>query len=112
MTQETLNKISASFYRFNFLLKMLDTEAKYMSQFSVQSGIKNILYRGKRNYYNMSLDLIPHLPNSAEKVSDIMKTSEEKIAAIQNIIEKLSVLDEETVLEIEEQFEKLVKVQY
>jgi two-component sensor histidine kinase len=52
------------------------------------------------------------MPNSKDKFKSIMAESEEKINAMANIIEKLSMLDEDTVLKLEDDFNQHIKVVY
>ena len=52
------------------------------------------------------------MPNSKEKFAEHIKQSDEKISAIGTIVEKLSLLTDEEILALEDQFNSIVKVSY
>jgi seryl-tRNA synthetase len=112
MTQEEINQISASFYRMMFLVKMIETEQSYFLKYSRNGGIKNVLKRLKDSNEKGVEHLLSYMPNSKDKFKSIMAESEEKINAMANIIEKLSMLDEDTVLKLEDDFNQHIKVVY
>jgi hypothetical protein len=112
MNQQQANKLTASVFRQLFLLKMLHTENHFFLKQPAPSGIKNALSRGCKAFEFTLNDLCNQLPLSREKLKTEVKVSEEKILAISTILEKLSMLDESQVLEIENQFDKSFKIQY
>lgn len=112
MTQEEINQISASLYRMMFLVKMIETEQSYFLKYSRNGGIKNVLKRLKDSNEKGVEHLLSYMPNSKDKFKSIMAESEEKINAMANIIEKLSMLDEDTVLKLEDDFNQHIKVVY
>lgn len=112
MTQEQINRISASFYRQMFFIRMLNIEHEYFLKMSKHSGIKNVLHRLKHAVTAGIEQLKAYLPNSKDTYTQIMSESEEKISAMCNIIEKISMLDEATVLQLEKDFDEHVKVKY
>lgn len=112
MNQELINRLSASFYRQMFYLKMIEVEQDFFLKEAKHSGIKNALHRMKHSNASAVQQLLSYMPNSKDKVTAIMNESEEKIHAMANIIEKISMLDEETVLKLETDFDNHVKIQY
>lgn len=111
MTQEIINRLSASFYRQMFYLKMIAIEQEFFLKEAKHSGIKNVLYRLKNSNKSAIEQLNGYMPESKETVKRIIDESDEKIRAIANIIEKLSLLDEETVLQVETDLEQ-IKIKY
>ena len=111
MTQELINRLSASFYRQMFYLKMIAIEQEFFLKEAKHSGIKNVLYRLKNSNKSAIEQLNGYMPESKETVKRIIDESDEKIRAIANIIEKLSLLDEETVLQVETDLEQ-IKIKY
>lgn len=112
MNQELANRISASFYRQMFYMKMMRIEQEYFLKQAKHSGIKNVLSRIRESNEKALDQLNAYMPNSRENVKKIMNESEEKIHAMANIIEKLSVLDEEMLLALEDNFDQHIKVVY
>lgn len=112
MTQEEQNRISASFYRQMFYLRMLNIEHDYFLKNTGHSGIKNVLFRLKSGHNAAMNQLKSYLPNSRKKVDEIMNESDEKIQAMANIIEKISMLETDLVLKLEDDFNELITVQY
>lgn len=112
MNKEQQNRMSASLFRLIFLMKCMSYEFEFFIKFPLPSGIKNILFRANAVFGSIITDLKRHLPNSKKQIDDQVIHSDNKIRAISTILEKLAVLDEETVLEIESSFDKQVIVKY
>lgn len=113
MNQEQINRYSACIYRMTFMLQMIDNEVQYFSQFkSAPSGIRNEFNRLKTVYSKGIQNLTIFMPNSKETFKRQIEQSPEKISAMCVILEKLSLLDEETVFKLEDDFNKQVKIQY
>lgn len=112
MNQEQNNRLSASFYRQMFYLKMMGVEQNFFLKIAKHSGVKNVLHRMKNSNASALEQLAAYMPNSRDKVKEIMSESEEKIYAMANIIEKISMLDEETVLKLEKDFDEHIKIDY
>lgn len=112
MNQEQINRYTASLYRQTFLLKMLDAENTYFAQFKAPSGLKNEFVRLSKVYSKGIENIKLYMPNSKDSFDKHIKQSEEKISASLNILEKLMILDDETVFKLEDDFNKLVKIQY
>lgn len=112
MNQEEQNRVSASFYRQIFLIKMLSLEHEHFLKTAKHSGIKNVLFRLKNSVAGGLDQLLSYLPNSRETFKTVMQQNDEKIIAMLSIIEKISMLDEETVLQLEKDFDEQVKIQY
>lgn len=112
MTEEQVNRQSASLYRQMYLMRMLHYEYDFFLKYPAPSGIKNALYRGKQTYNSVILQLRTAMPISREKLEKELNMSEEKIMALSNILEKLCALDEADVLALETEFENQVKVSY
>lgn len=113
MNNEQINRYSASIYRSVFLLKLLDSEMQYLATFkAAPSGIKNEVNRLKNVYGRGIENLKSYMPNSKEKFAEHIKQSDEKISAIGTIVEKLSLLTDEEILALEDQFNSIVKVSY
>lgn len=112
MTQEQANKLSSSLFRQVILMRMLKDENAHFLKSPAPSNIKNALYRGAKAYENIVTDLKIALPLSKNSFEATMKASDEKIFAMNSILEKLAALSEEEVLQLETQFDNLVKVEY
>lgn len=112
MTPTEANQLSACFIRQMFLIKMLQTEQNYFLKQVKFGGIKHTLKRLKDANEKGVEQLLTYLPNSRHTADEVMKTSEEKIAAMANILENLSALDEETVLKLEDDFNNHIKINY
>lgn len=112
MTQEEINRISASFYRQMFFIRMLNMEHEYFLKTAKHGGIKNVLHRLKHTVTTGIEQLKAYLPNSKDSYNKVMAESDEKIMAMVNIIEKIAVLDEETVLQLEKDFDEHIKIKY
>lgn len=102
----------ASLCRQMFLSKMLNIESEYFAQYPVNSGVKQALLRMKNCYSNNLNDIKARMPNSSGVFQEYLNNSDEKIHAIANIIEKLSLLEEDKVLALETEFNNLIKVDY
>lgn len=110
--QQEINRISASFYRQLFLSRMLKYEQDIFMKIAKHSGIKQAMLRMKNGYENGLLQIKAYLgTESSTTVDQIMKESDEKIRAIHVILEKLAVMSEADVLELENQFE-VINVKY
>lgn len=101
-----------SFYRQMYFVKMLKMEQQYFLKQSKNGGVKQVLKRLSDSNEKGIQALLYHIPNSRETVNRVMQASEEKIQAMVNIIEKISLLDEETVLKLEDDFNKHVTIKY
>ncbi len=110
--QERQNKLTASLFRIVHLMTLANYEFKYFAGFKASSGVKNVLHRGIRNYESFIDQLKSYLPKSKSVIDAEMVQSEEKVHAIGNIIEKLFMLDEATVLKLEDDFNSMVKIDY
>lgn len=111
MNQEQINRYTASLYRQTFLIKMLDAENNYFAQFKAPSGIKNEFARLSKVYAKGIENIKVYMPTKKDIYQEHIKHSEEKISASLNILEKLMVLDDETVFKIEEDFNQ-IKIKY
>lgn len=112
MTQEEINQLSMSFYRQMYFVKMLKMEQHYFLKQSKNGGVKQVLKRLSDSNDKGIEQLLSYMPNSRDTVIRVMKESEEKIQAMVNIIEKISLLDEATVLQLEDDFNKHVTIKY
>lgn len=113
MTPEQQSRYAGLIFRTSFMLKMIDNEIQYYSQFkTAPSGIRNELHRLKTVYGKGIENLKSYMPNSKKQFEEHLNSSEERISAMCNIIEKLAVLPEEDLYKIEDQFNNHVKIQY
>lgn len=110
--QQTINLISASFYRQLFLARMLKFEQDMFIKMAKHSGIKQALLRMRNCYDNQLAQIKSYLGNDTQTtVNEIMNSSDEKIRSIHVIIEKLAVMDEADVLRLEQEFE-VITIKY
>lgn len=112
MTPEQQNRLMGSLYRQTMYAKLLHLECEAFIKYPVTSGIKNTLKRMKDCYANGIQQIKAYMPNSKEQFQSQIDITEEKALAISNIIERLYVLDEETVLKLEKDFCEQITVQY
>lgn len=109
----TASRLTASLFRQSMYFRLLNQEYEFFATLYGDKRppkIKDILHRAKRNYNSTMIDLRVSL-SGGNAFTEELKQSDEKIQAIANIIEKLYVLDEETVLNLEADFEH-IKVSY
>lgn len=112
MTQEEQNRLTASLFRQLYFARMMHVENEYFLKICSHSGIKNALKRMKDGYVNGLQTVKSYLPVSSKKVDAELKASDEKIQAMVNIFEKIAMLDEQQVLDLETTFDEMVKVVY
>lgn len=112
MNQEQANRLSASLYRQMMYIKLLHLENEYFLKYPVSSGIKNTLKRMKDCYSGGINQIKSYLPKSNQIFQKEIDMSEEKAMAISNIIERLYMLDDETVLKLEDDFADQIKIEY
>ena len=112
MTTEQVNRITASLLRQMMFVKLLENEQRFYMKQPIRGDIKQELTRLKRGNENGILGLLSKLPNDRERVTKYLDASEEKIAAISNIIERLFVCTEEEVLGLENDFADHINVRY
>jgi hypothetical protein len=112
MNEEQINRYSSSLYRQIFLLKMIDAEHNYFAKFKAPSGIKNELNRLKTVYAKGVDNLAAQMPKMGGEFRSHIAHSEERISACLNILEKLAVIPEEKVFELEDIFSNLIKIDY
>lgn len=112
MTKQQENELIASLLRQVFYARLLHIENAFFLKFPVNSGIKNTLKRMKDNYTNSLEQIKGYMPITNQYFQKQVDASEEKLNAIANIVEKLAMLDEETVLSLEKDFEEQVRIQY
>lgn len=109
---ETEKSLTHSFFRQAFLMKLLNIEHSYFLKNCGNSGVKNVLLLMKKNYETNIPKLTGYLaPKSREIFNAHLLMSEEKITAIGNILEKLSLLDEAGVLQIESDLMNILKTE-
>lgn len=112
MTQQLRNEMTASLFRQLYLARMMNKEHEYFLKFPLASGIKNVLKRMKDNYHVSLSQLKAYLPKSKDKLDNELALSDEKLNALCNIFEKLSMLDEQQVVELESTFDEMITVKY
>ena len=112
MNQETRNKLSASLFRMLMYLKLLQGEFAFFTGHALPSNVTGIIFRGKRNYENLITELTAILQKSGLTIIKEVNASEEKRNAIANIVERLYMLEEKQVLDLEAEFEAMVLINY
>lgn len=113
MTQkDKLAQISASLFRQIFYAKLLEIEHSTFVKFNVPFSIKNILKRMKDNYSQSIHQLEGQLPKDGSRITQIVAENDEKLRAISIIVERLVLLPEDAVLELEQNFIESVKISY
>lgn len=111
MKQDDLNRIMRSLYTQVFYAKMMNTEVEFFLKFKFESGIKNTLKRMKDNYTNSINQIIGYMPKTNQQFLKHIEVSEEKIADMALIMEKLTVMSDEEVAAVAKDFEG-IKVNY
>jgi hypothetical protein len=107
------NQITASLFRQLYYSRMLNSEHEHFLKLTSESGIKNVLHRMKTTFHNGITQILSHLPIKSQKIiRDEMNVSEEKICAMCNVIERMSLLPEDKVLELEKDFTDLIQINY
>lgn len=99
-------------FRILFLLQMVDSEIAYLANRPYSSEVRTALSRGKNNYEYTVNTLRRALPMANLVVEQHIKKSDGKIAAIANIIEKIFLLDEASVLLLEKEYEKEIPIKW
>lgn len=112
MTTEQVNRITASLLRQMMFLKLLGVEQDFYMKQPIRGDIKQILARLKRGNENGLTDLLSKMPNDNLRIQKYLEASDEKIAAISNIIERLFVCTEDEVLGLEKDFGEHINVIY
>ncbi len=98
-------------YRILFLMKMLDAEVDYLKGRPANSGLKNALAQGAKNYGRVCDALRREMPTTCEELMAEVNASDDKIAAMANILNRLSHVETEVVLEVEEKILENIVVQ-
>ena len=112
MNTEQQNRLMGSLYRQMMYSRLLHLECEHFLKYPVNSGIKNTLKRMKDCYVNGIQQVKSYMPKTKQEFQKQIDITDEKAMAISNIIERLFVLDEETVLKLEDDFAKQITVQY
>lgn len=112
MTTEQVNRITASLLRQMMFLKLLGVEQHFYMKQPIRGDIKQVLTRLKRGNENGLNELLIMMPNDKERIKEYIDASDEKIAAISNIIERLFVCTEDEVLGLEKDFGEHINVIY
>lgn len=112
MNQEQQNRLMGSLYRQTMYAKLLHIECEAFVKYPVASGIKNTLKRMKDCYVNGIQQIKSYMPKSNAEFQNQLDITDEKAMAISTIIERLYVLDEETVLKLEKDFCEQITVKY
>jgi len=102
--------LTNSFFRQVRLLQILNSEHEYFLKHSGNSGVKNCLHRMKVCFENNMTTIFSYLtPESQLRVKEQM--SVEKMEAMSNIIGLLVMMDDASVLELENQITQIVKIE-
>jgi len=112
MNEEQVNRYSGCVFRISFLLKMVDNEVNYFSQFRAPSGIKGEFVRLSKVYESGMRNIVAYMPNAKNAYLQHIEQSEERISAMCSIFEKLALVDDKTMFRLENDFNENVKVNY
>lgn len=112
MNSTLQNQLSASLFRQLYYLQLAHFEHTYFVKSAVSSGIKNTLSRMMASHRNGITTILSMLPLSSHIVRKDLEMSEEKIRAMSSIIERLAVMDEAQVLQLENDFVTAIQIQY
>ncbi len=111
MTQEQRNRLTASLNRMLYLYKLLETEQAFLMPNIPDSGIKNASARSLNSQKNY-LDYLKSRmsPADRKRIEDVQNQSEEKIASMGVIFERISFLDTEEIAVVEETTVKNIQI--
>lgn len=112
MNEEQVKRYSGCVFRMSFLLKMMDNEVSYFSQFKAPSGIKSEFVRLSKVYDAGMRNIVSYMPNAKGVYMQHLDQSEERISAMCSILEKLALVDDKTLFKLEDDFNENVKVDY
>jgi hypothetical protein len=101
-----MSDTAKSIFRLSFLLQMVATEARHLQQMGSRHRVKyqlGLMAQSVSNGFNTIKNLLTMSGDAYERE---LKSSEEKIMAIHNILILLSDLSEEDVLKIEKMMEE------
>jgi len=112
MTTEQTNMIAANLLRQLMFLKLVEQNQKFLFKQAIRGDIKQELARMHRANVKGVEMLLAKMPNDRDKILNFLEASDEKMAAIGNIIERIFVCTEEEVLGLEQDFGEHIKVLY
>lgn len=112
MNEEQIARYAATIYRVAFLLRLVDSDVKYLAQFKAPSGIKNELHRLKNVYDKGLQNLTIYMPNEKQRFLAELLANEERISAMGTMIDKMTLMPMDNILAAEEVFNKAVPIQY
>lgn len=111
--QRKANQLTACYFRIALLSALINEEAAFFLPECGNSGIKASLKRMKDCFTNNVAAIESHLqPESLKLLRQQIDGSSEKKAAIGKILEKLAMLEEQQVLDIETDFDTQIKIKY
>ncbi len=107
----THSHLTKAFFRMAFLMKMIQMDAEYFLKISNNSGVKNVLKLIKTCLQNNIPRLADNLaPDSKVVFNQQLNVSAEKINALHNMLTKMILLDEASMLALEIQMDEILKV--